>query len=333
MIILKKLTESKKFIILVLLIVVAISVPTSVYGYNNYNFNKLFNSAIKQLNSEDFDGAITAFNASLKYKPNNKELVKNKVDLAKDLKDSKAYFDSAVALISEKKYLEAIDAFKVIKDTDVKRYNEAQNKIKECRDSYIKENLDNAKSEASNKNYDKAITYLNIILNFDNSNKDAQALKDEYNNIQQKAAEAKKEEDERIAAEKAKLTAQSTPKNTASIGDEVRFNDNLNISLNGGDPHLGRLMTLRYASVDPQPFGIVFQVVQGGFGYEINYDITFYLVGRTAKYSGKTSTQLVQIPAIGSEVPRGEKIKIVINFKVNGKTYTTSGYRVLNDRY
>lgn len=347
---------SKKIVILILLIVIVIAVPLTVYGYTNYNFNKLYNSGVHQLNNENFEEAINAFNGSLKYKPKKKELIENKVNLAKELKDSKAVFDSAIALANEKNYLEAIDAFKTVKNTDVKRYSDSQNKIKECSDNYIKENLDNAKDEATNKNYDKAIAYLDTILKFDNSNKDAQDLKDEYNNIiQQIAEDAKKAEEDKIATEKANLVAQNTVETTGSTnveftdsttvettgstndsseGDIVKSNNDLSITLNGGaDPNLGRIMSLRFAGVNPQPFGIAFDVVQMGFGYDINYDITFYLVGRTVKYSGKTSSEFVQLTANGSEVPKGENIKIVIDFNVNGKTYTTTGYRVLNNLY
>lgn len=51
-----------------------------------------------------------------------------------------------------------------------------------------------------------AITYFDTILNFDNSNNDAQSFKDDYHNeIQKIAAEAKKAEEDRIAAMKENL--------------------------------------------------------------------------------------------------------------------------------
>lgn len=327
-------------VILLLIIVIVIAVPLTVYGYNNYNFNKFYNSGVDELNNENFEDAVKSFNDSLKYKPKQKELIESNVSLAKELKDSKAVFDSAVGFANEKDYLKAIDTFKTIKNTDVKRYSDSQNKIKECSDYYIKGNLDNANNEATNKDYDKAIAYLDIILNFDNSNKDAQSLKDEYNNIiQQIAADAKKAEEDRLAAEKAALVAQNTvktPSSTAgsSEGDIVTSIGDLSVFFTGGTfPMLGRTLCLREASINPQPFGIYFDVVQIGFGYEVDYDITIYLVGRTVQYSGKTSGNPVQLDASGSEVPRFEKIKIDIDYKLNGKTYSTTGYRVFNNRY
>ncbi|MDP4143967.1 MAG: hypothetical protein Q8936_05710 [Bacillota bacterium] len=350
----KTLLKFRKLVIVILLIII-IAVPASVLGYQNYNFNKLYNTGSELLKKESFDEAISAFNNALKYKPNQKTLVESKIKLSKDLKDSRVVFESAVKLESGKKYLDAIAAFKKVKQSDIKRYSDAQNKIKECNDNYIKENIDNAKNEASNKNFEKAITYLDTILKFDTGNKIAQSLKDEYNNeIQQAAAEAKKAEDDRIAAEKEKLAAQNTVKATSNTtnaaknttsssssstttasagGNEVIFNNNLNIRLTGGDPILGRSMTLGMSGVHPDSFDIYFQVIQGGFSSELDYDITLYLVGRTVKYSGKTAQQFVYVPSNPSEVPKGENIKIVIDFKVNGKTYTTTGYRVLNNTY
>lgn len=346
----KKIVISKKFIIWVLLIIVIIiAVPSSVYGYNNYNYKKFYNNGIELLNKEKFDEAINAFNSSLKFKPKQKELVESKVTLVKMLKESKAVFSLGINQENEKKYLDAIETFKKIKNEDSERYAEAQNKIIQCKESYIKENLDNAKNEASNKKYAEAIVYLDAILKFDDGNKDAQVLKDEYNNnIKQIAAaaeKAKKEEAERIAAQKsakATSTTASTKKTTSSststpkttnATNEVRSNNNLFIVLNGGDPLLGRMLSLREAAIDPQPFGLVFDVCEGGFGHPVDYDITFYLVGRTVKYSGKTSTNHVRINVSRDEVPQRENIKIIIDFKVDGKVYTTSGYRVLNPGY
>lgn len=324
----KNLLKSKKFVILILSTIIVIAVPTSAFGYNSYNFNKLYNSGNELITKENYDEAISAFNDSLKYKPNQKELVEGKILLAKDFKESKVKYDSAVSLLNEKKYLEAIDAFKKIKTTDVKRYNDAQNKTKECSDSYIKENISMAKNEGANKNFDKAISYLDTILKFDAKNEAAQSLKNEYS--------------QQLSAEKANPAAQKTVKNTTTLavtstttasgtGDIVKSNNDLYIVLNGGiDPNIGRIMALRMPGFDPQPHGIVFEVIQGGFGHEIDYDITIYLVGRTVTYNGKTSGDLVRLPVSLTEVPKGENIKIAINFYVNGKTYTTTGYRVFN---
>ena len=107
----ERLITSKKLIISVISIIIVIAVPSSVYGYNNYNFNKLYNSGITLLDKEKFDDAINNFNSSLKYKPKMKKLIEGKINQAKDLKESKAVFDSAVALQNEKKYLDAIDSF------------------------------------------------------------------------------------------------------------------------------------------------------------------------------------------------------------------------------
>ena len=101
----KRLVRSKKLAVLVLLIIIVIAVPSTIYGYNTYNFNKLYNSGIDQLNNENFQEAINTLNDSLKFKPNKKDLIESKVNLAKELNDSKITYNSAVTLLNEKKYL------------------------------------------------------------------------------------------------------------------------------------------------------------------------------------------------------------------------------------
>jgi len=327
----KILLKSRKIAILILSAIIVIAVPTSVFGYNSYNFNKLYNRGNELLANENFDEAISAFTDSLKYMPNQKELVESKVSLSKDFKESKATYESAVSLENEKKYLEEIDAYKKIKITDLNRYSSAQNKIKECGISYINENLEKAKNQASSKNFESAISYLDTILKFDAINETAQSLKNEYSK--------KISEEKASSAEQRTVKASASPSTTStaaasSSGDVVKSNNNLYIVLNGGsDPSIGRIMALRMAGFDPQPFGIVFQVIQCGFGYEVDYDITIYLAGRTVTYSGKTSGDLVRIPVSLTEVPRGENQKVIINFYVNGKTYTSTGTRVFNSNF
>jgi tetratricopeptide (TPR) repeat protein len=212
---LKKLVISKKIIIAAILVVIIIAIPSTVYGYNNYNFNKLYNSGIALLDKGNFDEAITAFNSSLKYKPKLKEQIESKISLVKELKDSKAVFGSAVELVIGKKYLEAIEKFKTIKKTDDERYTIAQDKIKEAGNLYITDNINNAKADAINKNYDKAITFLNIVLEFEQGNKDAADLKDSYNKeiqkIKDEEARKKAEEEARQKAEEAKKKAAEVP--------------------------------------------------------------------------------------------------------------------------
>lgn len=58
------------------------------------------------------------------------------VMLASELKQSKESFESGVNLIHEKKYIKAINDFKNVKDSDKKRYDQAQEKIKEASNLY-----------------------------------------------------------------------------------------------------------------------------------------------------------------------------------------------------
>lgn len=208
----KRIISKKMLISVILIVVIAISIPCTVYGYNNYKYNKIYDKGMDLLSKENFDEAINTFNSSLKFKPKKKELVESKISLVKELKDSKSVFDSAIQLVNEKKYLEAMDKFKTIKEKDTKRYSTAQDKIKEAGNLYITDNINGAKAEGGNKNYDKAITYLDTILKFDQSNKDAIDLKDSYNKEIQKI---KDEEAKKKSEEEAKQKAEEEAKKKA----------------------------------------------------------------------------------------------------------------------
>jgi len=330
----KSLLKSKKVVILFLIIIIVITVPTSVFGYKNYNFNKLYNSGIELLSKENFDGAISAFNDSLKYTPNQKEVVKSKISLAKDIKDSKEVYDSAVTMENEKKYLEAIDAFNKVKNTDAKRYNDAQNKIKECSNFYIKENINNAKNEASNKNYNKAIDYLDIILKFDNSNKDAQTLKNEYNNdIQQMVAEAKTAEEDRLATEQAKNSAkikQSKP-STSTTSSSSSSNGGITYTYLNSDKDKksilkindnGKEVMVSFTRHETYPREFWYGVWQFGADSELPYTIKITCSGVTHTFSRLTdrsnNNSDVFQDASGDKILTGT-VEILVQYK--GKTY------------
>lgn len=101
--------------------------------------------------------------------------------MVKDLKISKAIYDEAIRKFNEKKYLEAIPVFEKIKKDDDKRYNLSLQKISECKNLYINENIDNSKKDFANKKYIEGIKYLDLALKVDDKNE--QVLKLKFENL------------------------------------------------------------------------------------------------------------------------------------------------------
>ena len=162
-----------------ILVLLILAVPSSVFAYNSYNYNKFYKQGQANIANEKYDEAISSFNASLKYGKNHSEAINKQIILVKDLKISKAIYDDAVKKFNEKKYLEAIPVFEKIKKDDDKRYSLSQQKISESKNLYINENIDNSKKEFANKKYVEGIKYLDLALKVDNKNEQVLKLKSE----------------------------------------------------------------------------------------------------------------------------------------------------------
>jgi len=160
-----------------------LGVPSSVYAYNAYNYNKFYKQGLTDLTSEKYDEAISNFNATLKFKKNRSEEINKQINLVKDLKLSKTTYDEAVTKLNDKKYLEAIPIFEKIKKDDDKRYNLSKEMISQCKNLYINENIDNCKKEVSDKKYLEGIKYLDLALKVDDKNGQVLKLKSEYTNL------------------------------------------------------------------------------------------------------------------------------------------------------
>lgn len=81
---------------------------------------------------------------------------------------------------NKKDYVGALELFKKVSKRDNKRFNLAQDKIKECIKIYVNENLDKAKALAKDKKYKEAYSYLDKVLSIDKENIVAKNLKDQY---------------------------------------------------------------------------------------------------------------------------------------------------------
>ncbi|MDP4179420.1 MAG: hypothetical protein Q8900_13955, partial [Bacillota bacterium] len=190
--------KKKKIIVaaIILILLVVISIPISVHFYNLHNYNKYLELGQANLNKEKFDEAANDYKSALKYQSKNKEVINQKLSLVKLLKESKQKYDQAILLFNDKKYLDAINDFNDISKDDKNYYKKAQDKITECKTSYINDNISKAKTDADSKNYSEAITFLDTVLKFDSTCKEASSLKEQYNN------EIQKIKDEEAAAKK-----------------------------------------------------------------------------------------------------------------------------------
>ncbi|WP_127836921.1 CDK-activating kinase assembly factor MAT1 [Clostridium prolinivorans] len=96
----------------------------------------------------------------------------------KDLKAIKAIYNKGISLMDEKKYLEAEKELNKIYKENLNLYDKAQDKIKQCKEEYIKQNIELANNSIQENKYEEATKYLDEILKIDNKNKEAKSLKD-----------------------------------------------------------------------------------------------------------------------------------------------------------
>ncbi|MCE7700059.1 MAG: hypothetical protein K8E24_014960, partial [Methanobacterium paludis] len=195
-----------------------------------------------------------------------------------------------------------------------------------------------AKYQAEIKNYNEAINFLNAVLNFDSTYKEASDLKDQYNKeIQRIKLE---EESKKDAAEKNNSTStvktktavnQSNVTSSSASGYTVKssngyfevWKDNSNDTLKIPAEMFG----LIYIHYGADPLGIYYRFG----GNNISYEITVHLPTGTVKQSGISTSQVRLIPAAPKDVPYGVSIQIDVSVVYKGKTYTSSLWKVIND--
>ncbi|MDZ4956907.1 hypothetical protein GNF51_14060, partial [Clostridium perfringens] len=236
--------KNKKIkIIVASLILLIVAVPSVVYGYNYHSYNKDLKHAETLLSDEQYDDSVETFLSlkSSKFSNNDSDFIDSKVTLALELKQSKESFEAAVNLLDEKKYIEAIDHFNNVKESDKKRYDQAQEKIKDARNLYVTDNITKAKDEANNKEYDNAISLLETVLKFDSNNEEVIKSKNEYNLEVQKIKDeeaSKKEADNQISSQisekQATNTSDSSSSNTINSPSISENNSGYTITFNEG---------------------------------------------------------------------------------------------------
>ncbi|ACO87040.1 tetratricopeptide repeat protein [Clostridium botulinum] len=226
------MNKSKKNIIIGATILILITLGGfGSYKYIKYkDYKALLNKAEAYMEIENYDKAIENYEKTLDYK-NNKDIL-DKINLAKEIKESKANYEKAMESYNKKDYVGALELFKKVSKRDNKRFNLAQDKIKECIKIYVNENLDKAKALAKDKKSKEAYSYLDKVLSIDKENIVAKNLKDQYikeekelqEEIKKAGEEEKKveeeqkkqaEEEKKIKEENKNLQGQVTTKKKA----------------------------------------------------------------------------------------------------------------------
>lgn len=151
------------------------------------NYNNLVNSANQNFNTGNYDEAIELYNKALQIKDDN-DVIKSKV-MAQNYKQYQDTYNQGLKLINDKKYLEAIQKLSSINQVAGQVYTNAQGKIEECKKDIISDNIQNANTAISNKDYDGANKYLAEVLKIDANNTSAKQLQTTIAQAQQKDKE------------------------------------------------------------------------------------------------------------------------------------------------
>jgi tetratricopeptide (TPR) repeat protein len=185
------------------MVTLTIGVPSSVYAYNSYNYNKYFSSAQELMNNESYEEAEASFNLALKYKKKQSQAVAEQIDLITKLKDYKKVYDSGLNELKNAKYLEAASIFEGIKEDAGEKYKQAQEKAAEAKRLFVSETLEKAGKLALDKNYLEGIKFLEEALKVDTNNAEALKAKADYaaSYISDSLNKAKKEASDKRYAE------------------------------------------------------------------------------------------------------------------------------------
>ncbi|MBK1812126.1 hypothetical protein JHL18_16000 [Clostridium sp. YIM B02505] len=355
--------KKKIKIIVVSLILVALAVPTSVYGYNYHSYEVNLKNAETLLADEKYDESVKAFQnlKSSKFSNRDASLIETKVKLILELKQSKEVFDSAVKLLDENKYIEAINSFKNVKQSDKNRYDKAQEKVKEATNLYITDNLSKAKTEADKKLYDKAITFINTVLSIEPKNEEASDLKVTYNKELQSIKEVEASKQAVVQASKiqpvntkesdgtksSSVNSTSSNKSSSSSNSQNTTTSKPTSNTTTSTDKSGYTVTyndswfrvhLNSGVATPEGFGI--QIIQESsqvagiyynfLGNNVKYQITFHLPKGDFKVSGISSGEFHLIPSDEAGLTKGQTLTGDISAVYKGKTYTGSFSRVIN---
>lgn len=315
-----------KKVLVIILILVAIGGPSSVYAYNSYNYNKFYDEGQANLESGKYNEAIESFNAALEYGEKHSEEINIKVSLVKELQVSEDIYEDGLKKFNEKKYLEAIYILEKIKKEDIKRYSLAQQKINECKNLYTNDNLEKAKKESANKKYQEAIKYLDLVIKVDSKNDEALKLKNEYN----KAIQKYKEEEE-----KARRVAEEVKKTETKKAEEDKKNEKSKQYTSGNSSEKESIETkdgvLRIVKEDGSwatyslfiynsPTIMEFRAIRLGLVPDCDYRAVVHINGKEQVYKGNTSKEVYNSVWI-TDGGKNKVIPIDVYLTYKGKEY------------
>ncbi|MCJ7687809.1 MAG: tetratricopeptide repeat protein, partial [Clostridiaceae bacterium] len=173
----KKWNMQKIVITSVLTLLVIMGVGLGGYKYTkNKQYNALIKDANSHMENSEYDKAIDLYKESLSYKTDTN--IQDSINLAQSLIEENKVYDEGIILMSDKKFLEAIDQFKKIGKDSGKLYTDAQNKINESNKEYVALNISKANIALEANNYDEANNYIAQVFKIDNNNENAGKLKD-----------------------------------------------------------------------------------------------------------------------------------------------------------
>jgi tetratricopeptide (TPR) repeat protein len=317
--------------------VIGVSVPTSIYAYNNYKYNKNVELGDQALNDGNFDSSLSYYNQALDFNGKRKVIVDSKIKLVEEMKESELNFNEGIILFNDKKYLEAIEIFGKVSDKDIKNYNLSKEKTNASKLEYINMNISEAKASAQNKDYSNALVALDNALKIDSANSEVIGLKSEYDSSIKaiQADKAKKLQEEAIVKQKetTKISTQKSAPTTVKVS-ETQPKDNVTVNngwfvITDSKGNLADMFGIRSMNFGIQPDAIYYSFL----GNDLDYTITVYAPKKTIVKSGKSSVGIQLIPVDIGYIPYGESIKVSIEATYRGKKYSTTFSRVINDLF
>ncbi len=99
------------------------------------------------------------------------------LNLAESMNNSKKSYVDGMKYYNKKEYLKALGCFRQVMENDPIAFNKAQERIKECKEKYIEDNLDKAREAMYNSKYEEANEYLNNIFKLDKNNEEAKKMR------------------------------------------------------------------------------------------------------------------------------------------------------------
>ncbi|WP_251859960.1 hypothetical protein [Clostridium sp. Marseille-Q2269] len=168
--------DKKKLGIVFWISIIVFTVATFIsYSYGKkVIIQNLIKSGHVYINKKEYDKAIAIYEEVVKYDKDSND--KNMLNLAIAKDNSWKFYHDGMVCYKKGEYLKALKLFEGVMESDNETFNKAQEKIEQCKEKYIKSNLNNAEQCMHNSNYNEANKYLDKVFSLDKNNKDAKRL-------------------------------------------------------------------------------------------------------------------------------------------------------------